>query len=105
MINKNFMVKQGVERRIAILNAGLELWPDVTPSTIAKKLNITHAAVLYHFNNVKNAVAYYAVNTHCLPVIVQLIAVGHEAVSKLSVEEKHDCLREFAKSIKSQDDR
>lgn len=104
MNNNNYMIKQGHERRLAILNAGLQLWPDVNPSTIAKNLGITHAAVLYHFPNVKDAVAFYAVENRHLPVLVQLIATDHEAVSQMTVSEKHECLREFAKSIKPQDD-
>ena len=75
-----------------ILKAGLELWPDVTPSTIATKLGITHAAVLYHFPNVKEAVAQYAVETDCSPVIVQMLATNHKLVRDMPASER---LRHF----------
>ena len=86
------LLKQGEQTKEAILKAGLELWPDVTPSTIAAKLGITHAAVLYHFPNVKGAVAQYAVETDCSPVIVQMLATNHKLVRDMPVAER---LRHF----------
>lgn len=86
------LLKQGEQTKEAILKAGLELWPDVTPSTIAAKLGITHAAVLYHFPNVKEAVAQYAVETDCSPVIVQMLATNHKFVRDMPAAER---LRHF----------
>ena len=86
------LLKQGEETREAILKAGLELWPDVTPSTIANKLNITHATILYHFPNVKEAVAQYAVDNDCSKVIVQMLATNHKLVKDMPASER---LRHF----------
>lgn len=83
-----------------ILKAGLKLWPNVTALGIAKALNITHAAVLYHFPDVRTAVAEYAIKTRCLPVVVQLIASGHPACAVMSDEEMIECIRDFIKSLK-----
>jgi AcrR family transcriptional regulator len=86
------LLKQGEQTKEAILEAGLELWPDVTPSTIAAKLGITHAAVLYHFPNVKEAVAQYAVDNDCSKVIVQMLATNHKLVKDMPAAER---LRHF----------
>lgn len=83
---------KGEQTKEEILKAGLELWPDVTSSTIAAKLGITHAAVLYHFPNVKEAVAQYAVETDCSPVIVQMLATNHKLVRDMPAAER---LRHF----------
>ena len=85
-----------------ILQAGLKLWPNVTPSSVANALNITHAAVIYHFPNVRNAVAEYAIKTRYLPVIVQMIASGHPLCAQMTDDEMIGCIRDFIKSIKSQ---
>lgn len=85
-----------------ILKAGLKLWPNVTASSVAKALNVTHAAVIYHFPDVHTAVAEYAIKTRYLPVVVQLIASGHPACTVMSDEEMIGCIRDFIKSIKSQ---
>ena len=84
---------KGEQTKEEILKAGLELWPDVTPSTIAAKLGITHATVLYHFPNVKEAVAQYAVETDCSPVIVQMLATNHKLVRDMTAAER---LRHFS---------
>lgn len=83
---------KGEQTKEEILKAGLELWPDVTPSTIAAKLGITHAAVLYHFSNVKEAVAQYAVDNDCSKVIVQMLATNHKLVKDMPAAER---LRHF----------
>ena len=85
---------KGEQTKEEILKAGLELWPDVTPSTIAVKLGITHAAVLYHFPNVKEAVAQYAVETDYSKVIVQMLATNHKLVRDMPAAER---LRHFSK--------
>lgn len=84
---------KGEQTKEEILKAGLELWPDVTPSTIAAKLGITHAAVLYHFPNVKEAVAQYAVENDCSSVIVQMLATNHKLVRDMPAAER---LRHFS---------
>lgn len=87
------LLKQGEQTKEAILKAGLELWPNVTPSTIATKLGITHATVLYHFSNVKEAVAQYAVEKDYSPVIVQMLATNHKLVKNMPASER---LRHFS---------
>lgn len=86
------MIKQshGEKTRLKILNAGVELWPDVTLSKVADKINMTHAAVLYHFpmGTLKNRVAEHAVAIGESRVIVQLIAKNHPAVDHMTAGEK-----------------
>ena len=84
---------KGKQTKEEILKAGLELWPDVTPSTIAAKLGITHAIVLYHFPNVKEAVAQYAVDNDCSKVIIQMLATNHKLVKDMPAAER---LRHFS---------
>lgn len=83
---------KGKQTKEEILKAGLELWPDVTPSAIAAKLGITHTIVLYHFSNVKEAVAQYAVDNDCSKVIVQMLATNHKLVKDMPAAER---LRHF----------
>lgn len=92
MAISNTMKKQGEETRLAILEAGLKLWPDVTPTTVANALGVSHATVLYHFEDVKEAVAQYAVEKGYSPVIVQLLAANHKLVRDMPAKER---LRHF----------
>lgn len=75
-----------------ILKAGIKAWLEdansVTAANIARKLNMTHPAILYHFKNVKDAVAAYAVETGENRIIVQLVTMNHPAVQKMTSEEK-----------------
>lgn len=84
-----------------ILKTGLQLWPNVSASSVAKALNITHAAVIYHFPDVRTAVAEYAIKTRYLPVVVQLIASGHPACTVMSDDEMIECIRDFIKSLRN----
>lgn len=83
-------MKQGDKTKKKILFAGVKLWPDVTPSTVAAKIGMTHAAVLYHFpgNTLKDAVAKHAVEIGESRVIVQLFVTGHKATDKLTHAER-----------------
>lgn len=94
MATTNSMKQQGENTRSRILESGLKLWPDVTASAIAADLGITHATVLYHFDNVKDAVAQYALDIDCSPVIVQMLASNHKLVRNMKGSER---LRHFAK--------
>ena len=79
----------GERTRERILKAGLKLWPDVTPSSIAQELNMTHPAIIYHFPyGLKGAVADYAVEKGHSKVIVQLVVWRHKAIKKLSASER-----------------
>lgn len=93
----NAMKEKGEKTRELILESGLKLWPDVTPSAIANDLNITHAAVLYHFSDVKNAVAEYALEKGYSPVIVQMLATNHKLVRDMSGKER---LKHFSNMTK-----
>ena len=84
---------KGKQSKEEIRKAGLEHWPDVTPSTIAAKLGITHSIVSYHFSNVKEAVAQYAVDNDCSKVIVQMLATNHKLVKDMPASER---LRHFS---------
>lgn len=92
------MEEKGKRTRELILESGLKLWPDVTPSTIAADLGVTHATVLYHFSDVKNAVAQYALDTDCSKVVVQMLASNHPLVKNMKGEER---LRHFARVARS----
>lgn len=83
-------IKHGDKVRMSILNAGVELWPDVTLSAVARKLNMTHAAISYHvpFHLLKQKVAEHAVATGNSRVIVQLISEKHPAVAHLTPGER-----------------
>ncbi len=81
--NNKYMAEKGEATRLAILNAGLKLWPYATPSKIAREVGITHAAVLYHFTNVRDAVAFHAVQVGDELVINYLRLEGHPAVEGL----------------------
>lgn len=71
--------------RTRILKAGLELWPDVTHTEIARKTGISQPNVFYHFpKNLQDAVAEYAVQVGDSRVIVQLMGAAHPAVENLS---------------------
>lgn len=73
--------------RDKILDAGVALWPHVSPSSVAREMGLnSHVNVLYYFKTtqaLKDAVAQHAVDTGNSKVIVQLLAVGHTVVSKM----------------------
>lgn len=98
MANTIKMKEQGEKTRELILQTGLKLWPDVTPSSIATELGITHATVIYHFPDIKEAVAQYALDTDCSQVIVQMLATNHKLTRNMSGSER---LRHFANVAKS----
>lgn len=79
----------GDKTKEKILTAGVELWPNVTPFAVARKIGMTHPAVLYHFpNNLSDAVAEHAVKIGASSVVVQLMAANHPAADKLSAAER-----------------
>lgn len=82
----------GQKTKEKILNAGLELWPNITLQAVSKATDLTHPGILYHFPNgtLKEAIAEYAVETGNSKVIVQLILVEHKAVSGMSPSERDD---------------
>lgn len=53
--------EKGKATKFEILEVGLKLYPYVTPVKVAKVLGITHAAVIYHFPDLRQAVKEYAV--------------------------------------------
>ena len=80
----------GDKTREKILKAGVDLWPHASPTAIARELDMTHPAVLYHFpdDSLLDAIAEYAVKIGESRVILQLIASRHKAVKKLSVADR-----------------
>lgn len=78
--------EQGQETKFKILEAGLVLWPNATPSAIGKYLGIKHSAVIYHFPNVKDAVAKYAVQVKDKRVVAMLVLVGDPLVCDKSID-------------------
>lgn len=74
-----------------ILDKAVDLWPDVTPSKVAKALRLnSHTNVLYYFpnNTLKDAAAEHAVRTGNSKVIAQLLATGHVAVKDMRPRER-----------------
>lgn len=82
----------GERTRVAILETGLRLWQagvDPTGRRIATELDLSHAAVAYHFpgHRLRSALAYHAVKTGNSRVIVQLIGEKNAAVASMSEAE------------------
>jgi len=81
----------GERTKLAILETGLRLWrvdpAYVTARRIAKELDLTHGAVMYHFpageRPLRDAIAYHAVKEGEARVIVHLIAAQHKAIAHL----------------------
>lgn len=76
-----------------ILSTGVSMWLEnpmtVNAHAIAKKMGMTHGAVMYHFpDGVRDAVADHAVKTGNTNIICQLIASGHKAVNNLTAMER-----------------
>lgn len=82
---------------ISILDVGLSLWVqggirNVTHRGIAAIIGRNPSGVLYHFDykmeNLRDAVAKHAVETECVPVVLQLLAANHPATASLSQEDR-----------------
>lgn len=89
-------MKHGDKTRQRILEAGIKLWLTnplhVTSRRIAAHVDLKHQAVRYHYSSdarLRDAVAAYAVETGNSPIIVQLIALKHPAVVKLTQTERN----------------
>jgi hypothetical protein len=85
-------MKHGDKVKQKILDAGLTIWPDVSPSAVARAADLnSHAAVLYHFPRpkLKDAIAAHAVKSGCSKVIVHLISIGHKAVKDMTTAERN----------------
>ena len=85
----------GQRTRAAILATGLVLWRDdpmsVSARKIAKRLGITHGAVLYYFDNadgMKAAIAAEAVRAGDTVIVPMLIASRHPAADCLSASDR-----------------
>jgi AcrR family transcriptional regulator len=91
----------GERQRQRILDAGVALWAErgrvPTARQIAARLDFAnHSAVYYHFGTAEklnDALAARAVQSGNSRVIVQLIGMGHTAVSALSETVRADHLR------------
>lgn len=87
------MIK-GDETKQKILDAGIKLWPNVTGRGVATYIGMKHPTVAWHFgksDELRAAVAQYAVEIGNSRVIAQLIAVRHPAIRKMPdhVRQKH----------------
>jgi AcrR family transcriptional regulator len=78
-----------------ILAAGVTLWRGgaecVTARAIGRALDMTHSAVLYHFDNaaaLKDAVAAHAVAVGDTVVVPLLIVSGHQTAAVLGEAER-----------------
>ena len=76
-----------------MLITGVEMWLEnpmsVNAHAIAKRMKMTHAAVLYYFpDSARDAVAEYAISTGNSKIICQLIASGHKAANQLTALER-----------------
>ena len=96
--------REGDDRRFAIIKAGLDLWRKggesaVTARGIGKMMNLTHAGVIYHFGNsenIRHAVAEYAVSQQDLVVVPQLIVSNHPSVSTMDAATRSGYLANVA---------
>jgi AcrR family transcriptional regulator len=69
--------------KTSILDAGLAMWPHVSVRGLARRIGVTHTAVLYYFSDLdglRSAVASHAVETDCSRVICHLITEKHPAI-------------------------
>lgn len=82
-------VKKSDITKKKILDMGVKLWPDVTAREIARRLDMTHPSIAYHFGSgLKDAVAEHAVRMGNSKVIAQLIATKHKAVKSMDCQDK-----------------
>ncbi len=91
-------MKPGERTRERIMETGCDIWPNVSCRAIARKLGITHCAVLYHYSTVealRAAIADYAVRNERARVIAQLIATDHTAVRDMPAAERARYLGEL----------
>lgn len=90
-------MSHGAQTKAKILEIGAKLWAlemGVSASRIASVLDMTHGAVLYHFENadgMRDEIAAYAVRNELSGVIRHLIALRHPAVADMpdDVKLKH----------------
>lgn len=80
----------GDKTKEKILKVGVKLWPHVSPTAIARELQMTHPSVLYHFpnNTLLDSIAEYAIESGESRIILQLVASKHPAAKDLSVAER-----------------
>ena len=88
-------MKHGERRKEEILKAGIQLWrqEQIAPTAraIAKSLGMTHTTILYHFKdteNLKRALAGYAVQSRDPVIVPMLIAARNAATAMLTEAEK-----------------
>lgn len=95
----------GQKIKQTILDAGLELWPHVSNASVAKKLGYSHARINYYFSkeNIKDAVADYAVEIGNSNVITQLILCKHRAVAEMSAPDREQHLRNALHKVRQSD--
>lgn len=84
-------MKHGAKVKAAILDAAVVLWRNdpgsVTASGVARAVELTHSAVLYHFKStagLRDAAAAHAVATRDAAIVPMLIAAKHPAVEGLT---------------------
>lgn len=81
------------ETKLAILKAGIKMYPDVSARKIADEIEVTHPVIAYHFkDNLMDAIAEYAVENKIARVIAHLIVNKHKAAKKLTPKERKEYL-------------
>lgn len=83
--------KAGDRAREKILDAALQIWPNVTITAVAERCRMTPAAIFYHFpgrSALRAAAVQHAIESDCSRVIVQLIASKDPAISKMSAKDR-----------------
>lgn len=88
-----------------ILSVGCELWENnpasVTVRGIARVIGCVHGTVLWHFGSLdelKSAIAEYAVKAGNDKVIAHLIVSGHDAVKSLPLAARERHMRTAARA-------
>lgn len=88
------MSGHGKDIKERILEIGLTLWPHISAREIGRQMNMSHSAILYHFDDadgLRDAIAKHAVETGNSGIIVQLLAINHPATKGMETQlrDKH----------------
>lgn len=90
-------MKHGQKIKQQILEAGVQLWHHdprkVNHRKVASLIGKAYSTVFYHFPNLKQAVAEYALEKGDSVIIVHLILTSHELVKDMPAKEKEKHLK------------
>ena len=92
----------GERMKLAIIDAGLALWKEnrqpVSARKVGQHMNMTHSAILYHFESAQgltDALAAAAVERSDAVIVPMLIAMKHPATAAMSPDQRQAFLAGF----------